>query len=339
MGGFSSSHTPFIGVIGSGAWGMALALAFCKAGHDVRVWGRNPETLHHIRHTKRHFALPESVEIPDSLQLTSRAEDLFHASVLICAIPTQHFREAFSGFSGFLPAGMPVIQTAKGLEYSSGLLLPDVLIEIAPQVKGFMLSGPSFAHDVACGFPTAVTLATHSQCEQDFERIVPWFQGSVLRPYLSTDIQGVALAGAFKNVVAIGCGIAIGAGLGESARASLAARGFSEMRRLNKALGGLDETLMGLAGIGDLMLTSSSVLSRNYSFGIDVGSGSLPTSALKGRTVEGITTIQALERWAETLGVELPLTHHISLFLKEEITLYKAIEQLLNRPFRGEAFF
>lgn len=319
--GRRSSPYPDIGVVGAGAWGTALAHVAAKAGRSVTLWSRHE------------LSSQAASRLPKGVVLTRDRDRLVAADAVLVAVPAQRTREVLGEFPW--RAGQPVVLCAKGIEHATGKLLTEVLAEIARDSEPAILSGPSFALDVIAGLPTAVTVAALGPVAA---RLQASFGHAGFRPYASEDLAGVALGGAAKNVYAIGCGIVIGLGLGESARAALLARSFAELRRLAPALGARDETLMGLSGLGDLVLTATSPTSRNYSFGVALGKGhaledlrraDMPLS-------EGIATAPALVLRAEGAGVELPVAKAVAAILAGAITPADAVPRLMARPFTTE---
>jgi glycerol-3-phosphate dehydrogenase (NAD(P)+) len=292
----SKSKTPStayrnIGVLGAGAWGTALAIVAAKSGRRVSVWSRDPGRLETIAVERADLRFPSGIVLPAGLEFCTERAALARADAVLVAVPAQHVREVLSGFD---PApACPLVICAKGIERESGKLMTEVLAETVPAAQSAILSGPSFARDVLLGLPTAVTIAARADVAQ---RLQVSLGHAAFRPYASEDLVGVALGGAAKNVYAIACGIVIGMGLGESARAALIARGFAELSRLARALGARDETLMGLSGLGDLVLTATSPTSRNFSFGLALGRGE-PLARLLAPgapLAEGVQTAPAL---------------------------------------------
>lgn len=295
-----------LAVAGAGAWGTALAEMWKRKGHEVILCSRRA-------------AGPVS---------------LAQSEAIIMAVPAQDLRGALDRMA--LPPSVPVIVTAKGIERNSGLFLDDVVRQTRPGHPIFLLSGPSFAADVLAGQPTAVTLAG-----PDLESAMAWAQALSLptfRIYGSDDLRGVAIGGALKNVLAIACGISDGEGLGDSARAALITRGFAELARLGEALGGRRETLFGLSGLGDLVLTASSPTSRNYSFGRRIGEGHTVAEALRlsSGTVEGAATAAVAVLLAERHGVELPIAAAVHAIVDQGSPPRREIERLLSRPISVE---
>jgi glycerol-3-phosphate dehydrogenase (NAD(P)+) len=323
-----------LGVIGAGAWGTALATVAARGGHRVLLWSRNPETAAMLNRDRIHPRFPEA-RLPQSILFTSDTRALLNSELFIIATPAQALRATLSSFSDVLNRPIPVVISAKGIEIATGKFMIDVLAEEAPQAAPYILSGPSFAADVIGNKPTAVTLAG-----RNLDRVADLAAKLSLpnfRIYSSGDLLGVQLGGAVKNVLAIACGISEGRDLGDSARAALTTRGFSEMLRFGHAIGADRATLTGLSGLGDLILTCSSFQSRNFSFGIAVGrndpAGALSRSAA---TIEGIPTAKAVAILADKLALQLPVCGAVNAILECRITVDHAIEQLLARPLRAE---
>ena len=320
-----------IGILGAGAWGTALALVTAKAGRSVTLLSQNREPA---EARKRDGTWPiGGASLPDTVTLTSTREDIQTADAILLAVPAQRLRAVLSELHPKLSA--PLVICAKGIEHATGLLMTEVLAEARPHSEPAILSGPSFARDVVQGLPTAVTIAARASVAQ---RLQSSLGHASFRPYASEDMIGAALGGAAKNVYAIACGIAMGMGLGESARAALLARSFAELRRLGRALGAREETLMGLSGLGDLVLTATSLTSRNYSFGVRLGEGrplallSAPGTPL----AEGVATAPALVARARRHGTELPVAESVAEILDGGIAPAEALPQLMARPLKME---
>jgi glycerol-3-phosphate dehydrogenase (NAD(P)+) len=321
MGKTAAISVPYshIGVLGAGAWGTALAIVAERAGRTVTLWSKSRSA--------------PAVPIPASIGCTTDRDRLRNADALLAVVPTQNMRAALSGFRP--TPGCPVVLCMKGIERDSSKLVTEVLAEIMPDAEPAILSGPSFARDVVEGLPTAVTIAARLPIAQDLQTSLGH---AAFRPYASEDIVGVALGGAAKNVYAIACGIVIGLGLGESARAALLARSFAELRRLARIMGARDETLMGLSGLGDLVLTATSHTSRNFSFGLALGKGrALSDLRAPGQPLaEGVETASALVARAIHLGVELPVAETVSDILARKIAPQESVPRLMGRPLTTE---
>jgi glycerol-3-phosphate dehydrogenase (NAD(P)+) len=324
-----------IGVIGGGAWGTALALVSQSAGAKTTLCAREADVVDSINSAHQNTRFLPGIALPKGLRATTHLAEAASADALLLVVPAQHLRGVLASLASIVKAGTPAALCAKGIERDSGKLLTEVLGEALPNAEPAILSGPSFAQDVAVGLPTAVTVAARLPVAQRLQATLAHAQ---FRPYASDDITGVALGGAAKNVYAIGCGIADGLGLGESARAALLARSFAELTRLGEALGAKAETLMGLSGLGDLVLTASSPSSRNFAFGRKLGAGTALAALRKPGTplAEGVETAPALVARAHRERVELPIAEAIKAVLGDALTPGEAIARLMRRPLRPE---
>jgi glycerol-3-phosphate dehydrogenase (NAD(P)+) len=276
---------------------------------------------------------PSGAGLPAGLEFCTERAAIARADAVLVAVPAQHTREVLCGFDP--AAASPLVLCAKGIERESGKLMTEVLAETVPAAQPAILSGPSFARDVLQGLPTAVTIAARADVAQ---RLQVSLRHAAFRPYASEDLIGVALGGAAKNVYAIACGIVIGMGLGESARAALIARSFAELSRLARTLGARDETLMGLSGLGDLVLTATSPTSRNFSFGLALGRGE-PLARLLAPGVplaEGVETAPALVSRGQRAGIELPIAQIVMEILAGSIAPSEAVPRLMARPLKME---
>jgi glycerol-3-phosphate dehydrogenase (NAD(P)+) len=322
-----------IGVIGAGAWGLALAAVAERAGHQVTIWARRPEAAQEINQTRTLAERLPEITFGNKVAATNAAADLNRSDAVLAVVPAQHLRKVLGGFQALR---VPVIVCAKGVEAETGELMPEVLADCLPDCPGLVLSGPSFAADVARGQPTAVTLAG-----ADLRLAKDWAGAlslTAFRIYPCDDPRGVALGGAVKNVLAIACGIAAGKNLGDSARAALTTRAFAELTRFGKALGGRPETLTGLSGLGDLLLTCSSRQSRNFSFGLRLGEGKSAGEAralVKG-TVEGIATAKIVDRLARLQNIDMPITAAVHAVIDGGSNPEEEIARLLARPVNPE---
>ncbi|HXC56750.1 MAG TPA: NAD(P)H-dependent glycerol-3-phosphate dehydrogenase [Rhizomicrobium sp.] len=324
-----------IAVVGGGAWGTALALVAAQAGRKTLLWARESAVVDSINRERRNAQFLPGIALPPALQATGDLAQAARAQALLIVVPAQHLRATLALLAPHLAPATPLLLCAKGIERGSGLLLTEVLHDAAPDAEPAILSGPSFAHDVAVGLPTAVTIAARLDIAQRLQASLAQAQ---FRPYASDDLAGVALGGAAKNVYAIGCGIADGLGLGDSARAALLARSFAELARLGEALGARAETLMGLSGLGDLVLTATSPASRNFAFGRKLGGGT-PLAALRAPgtpLAEGVETAPALIARARRHGIELPIAETISAVLDGALAPAAALLRLMSRPLRPE---
>ena len=318
---------------GAGAWGLALANAAASAGRSVALWGRDGEAMRELRLGRR-SARPPGVALAERVRVETDLAALDGCDAILVATPAQATREMASRLAGTLPRARPLVVCAKGIELGTNLFMTEVVGESAPLWPRTILSGPSFAADVAAGLPTAVVLAADDEAlAVDLCRAL---KGPSLRLYHSTDVRGVEIGGAAKNVLAIACGVASGLGLGPSAGAALTARGFAELRRFGAAFGAQGHTLMGLSGLGDLVLTCSSAQSRNFAFGLALGHGCAVSEAGGGKLAEGATTVTALMQLARARGVEMPIAGTVEALLAGEIDARAAVVGLLARPQKGE---
>ena len=321
-----------IGVAGAGAWGMALANAAAAAGRAVVLWGRDESRMRSVAATGRSDRLPGVVLSP-AVVATSDLYDLARCDAILVATPAQSSREMATRLAG-VPGSAPLVSCAKGIERVTHAFMTEVLGQAAPGRQTAILSGPSFAADVAAGLPTAVTLASID--ESLARALCDALRGPNLRLYHSTDVRGVEIGGAAKNVLAIACGVAAGHGLGASAVAALIARGFAELRRFGEAFGARGSTLMGLSGLGDLVLTCSSPQSRNFAFGQALGRGVSVAEAREGRLAEGVFTALALIELARERGVDMPIANCVEGLIEGSLDVAGAVVALLGRPPKGE---
>jgi glycerol-3-phosphate dehydrogenase (NAD(P)+) len=322
-----------IGVVGAGAWGTALAQVAAANGEPVTLWARESEVVESVNATHENPLFLKGLALSPSIRATGDLAEMAACEALLIVSPAQHLRSIVAD----LPAAdTPLILCAKGIEDATGLLMHEVAHELRPSAPIAVLSGPTFAHEVAAGLPTAVTLAVADGAlgEKLAARIArPWF-----RPYLSDDVAGAEVGGAVKNVLAIACGVVEGRQLGQNARAALISRGFAEMTRFGLAKGARAETLAGLAGLGDLVLTCSSTSSRNFSLGKGIGEGARPADLLADRrtVAEGAFTAPVLKRTADSLGVDMPIVAAVCALLAEQASVDEVVGRLLARPLRAE---
>lgn len=321
-----------IGVIGAGAWGTALAQAIAGAGRKVTLWAREAEVASEIGTRHQNSAFLPGIPLNGAIRAVSDFSEFrtVQAALLVC--PAQHLRSVMRDLGGVLDPGAPVLICAKGIESATGKLMTEVAREAAPAISFGMLSGPSFAVDVARGLPCAVTLALEDAATAGI--IARAIGSATFRPYVSTDVTGVAIGGAVKNVLAIACGIVEGRGFGESARAALTTRGFAEMTRFGLALGAKIETMGGLSGLGDLILTASSRQSRNFSLGVRLAQGGRADGG--GPLAEGAATAGALVMRARAIGVEMPIAEAVADIIAGRTRVDDAIRALLTRPLKSE---
>lgn len=321
-----------LSILGSGAWGTALAAAFVKQGHDVRMWGRNAGTCDEISRLHTNRAYLGDARLPDTLRATPDiAEALDNAEVVLFVAPAQTTGEVARQAKAHLPAGAVLIACAKGIDNRSGQTQGEVISGQLPDHVVGVLSGPSFAADVVRGLPTALTLAMP---EQEMARsLAQDLSGEAIRLYASDDTLGVQIGGSLKNVMAIAVGICRGGGMGASAEAALITRGYAELVRLGVAMGARAETLMGLSGLGDLVLTCSSELSRNFSYGIAVGRGQ-DVSGLK--LAEGVHTVSIANEIAARHNISCPVMQTAGLVLAGKMSAEEARAALMSRPIKAE---
>ncbi len=324
------------GIIGGGAWGTALAQVCARAGLAVTLWAREAVVVEAINTRRENTLFLPGVELDGAIRATGEAADLQGTDFILAVTPAQHLRATLIAFAPHARAGVPIVLCAKGVEESSLKLMTQVLAETVPAAAPAVLSGPSFAVEVAAGLPTAVTLAA---ADPDLaRRLAEAVAGPAFRPYVSGDMIGAEVGGAVKNVLAIACGVVEGRGLGRSAHAALITRGFAELTRLAVALGGEAETVAGLCGLGDLVLTCSSPKSRNMSVGLALGRGETLAEALAGKlsVAEGVASAPAVTALAARHEVETPICEAVRAILAEEIAVGSAISALLARPLRAE---
>jgi len=320
-----------VAVIGAGAWGTALANTAARAGRRVTLYARDPTIAAHLASTRENPRLP-GIELAADITTTADIATAARADIALLVVPAQNLRHAAAALAPHLVANTPVVVCAKGIERGSHKFMIDVLMEAAPRAAPAILSGPSFAQDVARGLPTAVTLAARD--EQIATALVHAIGSATFRPYHTTDMRGVEIGGSVKNVLAIAAGIVSGRKLGASALAALTTRGFAEMMRLGLACGARSETIAGLSGLGDLILTCSSPQSRNFSLGFALGRGEQSSS---GALSEGHFTAPALIDLAREKEVDMPVAGAVAAVLSGKLTVDVAIETLLTRPFKAEA--
>lgn len=321
-----------LAVIGGGAWGTALAQVAARGGEPVTLWAREDDVTASVNAAHENSLFLPGIPLSPSIRATGDLADLAEADALLVVVPAQFLRSVLTQTP---VAGRPLVLCAKGIEAGTQKLVAEVAREFHPDAPVAVLSGPTFAHEVARGLPTAVTLA----CEDDGlrERLAERLAGPTFRTYGSSDVAGAEIGGAVKNVLAIACGVVEGAGLGLNARAALIARGFAEMTRFGVARGGRPETLAGLSGLGDLVLTCSSTNSRNFSLGLGLGQGRSAAELLADRrtVAEGAATAPVLREAARAAGVDMPVTQAVCALL-EGTPVDRVVDALLSRPLREE---
>ena len=325
-----------VAVLGGGAWGTALANVAGAAGRKVTLWAREPEVVEGVNKARENPLFLPGIPLNPDVSATSALEEAARADLILAVPPAQHMRSVLKALKPHLQAGAPLVLCAKGVERGSLALMTDVLAEEIPDATPAVLSGPGFAKDVARGLPTATTIA--SPDEAFAHRIVATIGLPTFRPYVADDLVGAEIGGAVKNVIAVGCGVAEGRKLGDGARAALITRGFAELTRLGLAMGAKAETLSGLCGLGDLVLTCCSMTSRNTSLGAALGEGrSLKEVMSERRSVaEGAESAPAVVALAARYGVEMPICAAVDAIVAERISIDEAIVALLARPFKAE---
>ena len=327
-----SVEMPHVGVIGSGAWGTALAILANRAGSKATLWTRNTQVIDSIRARRENAQYLPDQFIDPAIDVTDSTTFLADCDLLVVTIPAQSLRTVAISLSDSVPSHVPLVLATKGIERGSLMLMSEVLQSILPYNPHAILSGPNFAREAAAGLPTATTLALHQTHLAD--KITFALGGKYFRLYVNNDPIGTQIGGAVKNVLAIAAGIVEGRGLGENARAALITRGMVEISRLAKAKGGNEETLMGLSGIGDMLLTCTSGKSRNYALGAAIGRGGMTRNA--GLT-EGVATAESVSQLARKLGVAMPICFAVHEVLSGNLHVGTAIERLLERPLTNEA--
>lgn len=324
-----------LGVLGAGAWGIALANVAARAGGEVILWTRFAEAAKALQEKRESPIYLPGQLLHNAITVTSEIEEALDCAAVLCVSPAQFAREVLASGAPFIREGLPIAMCCKGVERSSLALMSEVLAQTVPQARALVLSGPGFAKEVARGLPTAITIAGPASLADSLARRLA---DPTFRPYVSEDLIGAQIGGAVKNVIAIACGIAQGAALGESARAALITRGFAEMTRLGLALGGRLETLNGLSGLGDLVLTCTSLSSRNMALGFALGQGNSLQAAMEGKNsvAEGAASAPAVLQLARKAGVEMPICEAVADVLDGRASVAHAILGLLARPLRGE---
>ncbi len=322
-----------IGVIGAGAWGTALATAAAKAGREVVLHGRDPALIQAIRKTGSNEKYLPGIKLDKKVEATTELSRAADADAVLLVTPTQSLRETCALLAPLLRTQTPAIACSKGIEIGSKKFVTEVIAEVLPQASPAILSGPGFAEDVARGLPTAVTLAAHDEALA--LALATALSSQTFRLYHSGDVRGVEIGGAAKNVLAIAAGIVAGRKLGASAQAALTTRGFAELMRFARAYDAKPETLTGLSGLGDLILTCSSSQSRNYAFGVSLG-GSATVDVRGKKLTEGVYTAPVLVEAARAKKIEMPIAEAVAAVLAGKVEIDAAIAALLSRPLRQE---
>lgn len=336
MGQANAKRLESVGVVGAGAWGTALSVLALRAGRATTLYARRPEAAKAIAADHVNAEHLPSIPLPEEIAVTSDLAAALQADAVLYAQPAQHLRAFCAAAAPRWNEGAPLLICAKGIELKTGRLLTEVAAELLPGVEIAVLSGPSFAAEAAAGLPTAVVIASTSEALN--RALMAALSHGAFRPYGSLDPVGVEVAGAAKNVLAIACGIVMGRALGENARAALVTRGLAEVARLALALGGKAETMLGLAGVGDVVLTCNSMTSRNTSLGFELGRGAKLADILAGRhsVAEGVPTAAAIEALAARLRVEMPICATVAAILDGRADIDQAIRELLARPLKHE---
>lgn len=326
-----------IGIIGAGSWGTALAITLSNKGHDVKMWDHKKEHVENLRVEKENKRYLPGIKFCEKLTMEeSKEETLKDADVVLFSVPAQAFRSVFKDAIQYINKEAVVVNVAKGIEQKTLLRMSQVAKEIAPDMKYAVLSGPSHAEEVGKMLPTTVAIA--SENIEVAKYIQDVFITDRFRTYIQDDVIGVELGGALKNIIALGAGISDGMGFGDNAKAALMTRGLTEIARLGIQLGAKQETFAGLTGVGDLIVTCTSMHSRNRRCGIMIGEGMSPKEATEkvGMVVEGMFTTEAAYELAKKAGVEMPITENIYKVIKGEADARSSVEELMGRERKHE---
>lgn len=333
-----TASAPAVAVLGAGSWGTALAVQLARNGNRVLLWTRDPEQAAEMAASGRNLRFFPDLDLPETIQPTSDLRTaVTGADLLLLAVPSHAFAATVDAVLPAMPAGQGLAWACKGFEPGSGRLLHQVAAgKVAAEVPLAVVTGPSFAREVALGLPTAVTVAGRN--EAFTEQVAQRLHGGRFRAYTSTDITGAELGGAIKNVLAVATGISDGMGLGDNARAALVTRGLAEMMRLGTALGGRAETLMGLAGMGDLVLTCTGDQSRNRRLGLALGRGQTVAEAVAeiGQVVEGVGAASEVERLSRAHAVSMPISHQVHGIIHHDWEPTDCVQRLLAREQKAE---
>ncbi|MEZ5955619.1 MAG: NAD(P)H-dependent glycerol-3-phosphate dehydrogenase [Hyphomonadaceae bacterium] len=326
-----------VSVLGAGAWGTALAQVAAAAGRKVLIWAREPEVVQSINSDAENALFLPGIKLNPAVRATNDLTEAAESGLYLMVPPAQHMRSLLTQFVDLIDSDPPLVLCAKGIERGSLALMTEVLADVAPTISPAVLSGPGFAKDVARGLPTATTIATRDPWVA--EKLVATIGLPTFRPYVADDLIGAEIGGAVKNVIAIACGVAEGRKLGDGARAALITRGFAELTRLGLAMGAKAETLSGLCGLGDLVLTCASLTSRNTSLGAALGEGRKLKDILAERrsVAEGMESAPAVVALAAKHKVEMPICEAVEAIVTERVGIDEAITALLSRPFRAES--
>ncbi len=322
-----------IGILGAGAFGTALANAAARAGRAVALYDSDVAVLADIKKNRMNTIRLPGIPVEAAVEVVEQLSQAAARDALLLIVPTQDFRTLVTALSKHAKPGIPLIACAKGIERGSGKFVTEIIAELIPQAPTAILSGPSFASDVAKGLPAAVTLASND--EKLAAELAEALSSPTFRVYHSTDVRGVEIGGAAKNVLAIAGGVVAGRNLGASAQAALITRGFAELARFGRAYGARPDTLMGLSGLGDLILTGSTPQSRNFTLGFAIGRGEKP--AIGGPLAEGAFTAPVLVELARKKGVDMPIAETVDALLSGRVGIDEAIARLLARPLKAEA--
>ena len=325
-----------ISIIGAGAWGTALAEVISRQGNQVNLWAREDDVVKSINTLNENTLYLPNIKLSELIIAQNNLDNVINCDLLLMVTPSQFMRSVLEDIKDNLNDSIPVVLCSKGIETKTLSLMNEITESIIPKNPLSILSGPSFAIDVVNNKPTAVTLACKDLSIG--KNIADSISLPTFRPYLSEDIVGAQIGGATKNVIAIAAGVVEGQNLGDSARAATIARGFSEINRLAVALGGQEETLSGLSGMGDLLLTCNSITSRNFSLGIKLGKGLSAEEATDGLSsiAEGMYSAKAIDKLSKKLGVEMPITNAVNDLIEKKRSLDEIIDDLLSRPIRRE---
>lgn len=328
-----------VAVLGAGAWGTALAIHLAKVGHDVTLWGHRAEHVELLKSQGENAQYLPGIELPDNLRPESSLQNcVAQADAILCVVPSQAFRETLAQLQVLIADDVHIAWATKGFDPVSQKLLHEIAFEVlGNSAKVAVLSGPTFANEVARGLPTAMVSASNNHAEAEYWAAL--FHNEAFRMYTQDDMLGVEIGGAYKNIMAIATGVSDGLQMGANARAALVSRGMVEMMRLSQALGGHSETIMGLAGLGDLVLTCTDDLSRNRRFGFGLASGAMSTEQVIneiGQVVEGVKAVKVVKKLADKLGLDLPIMEQVYLLVTEQITPKQAVTALMARSGKSE---
>lgn len=325
-----------IGIIGGGAWGTALAQSLASTGKKVTIWAREEQVVESINVRNVNEPFLPGITLDKSIKATGSLTDAAKADALLIVSPAQYLRSTLEGLKANIGENVPIVICSKGVEIETGMLMSQVANEVIPGAKIAILTGPTFAAEIARGLPSAVTLAMKDKAES--EKLAEALSSRTLRMYASDDILGAQVGGAVKNVIAIACGVIEGKKLGDSARAALVTRGLAEIARLASAMGAKRETLLGMCGVGDMILTCSSMQSRNFSLGVALGQGRKLEDILAERNsvTEGVYTAKALVVMAKNHAVDMPISDAINKCLSDGASVDEMISKMLDRPVKPE---